>query len=209
MSLVDKLLSSSGKRSKIENKSLAKEIADNTDRKSIQGLIELLDKKGRNIQSDTIEVLYETGYLKPELIADHYKIFVELLSNKNNRLVWGAMIALSSISKIMPGVIFKALPDISKAVDKGSVITKDAGVAVYANLATVKRQKEKVLPMLFDELKKCPDKQVAQYAEKSCIAIDIESKEAFLKVITSRLRNLEKQSQIKRVKKVIKRVEKA
>jgi len=66
-----------------------------------------------------------------------------------------------------------------------------------------------VLPMLFDELKKCPDKQLAQYAEKSCIAIDNESKEAFLKIINLRLKGLEKQSQIKRVQRVLKEVEEA
>ena len=119
------------------------------------------------------------------------------------------MIALSSIAKTVSEAIFKTLPRISKAVDKGSVITKDAGVAVYANLATVKNQKAEVLPMLFGELRKCPDKQWAQYAEKSFIAIDKESKEAFLGIINSRLKSLEKESQIKRVIKVLKEVEKA
>jgi len=209
MAVIDKLSNTTGKRSKETNKTLAKEIAEKDDRKSIQELFELLGNRDRNIQSDSIEVLYETGYLKPDLISDDYEIFIELLSNKNNRLVWGAMIALSSISKIIPEVIFKVLLIISKAVDKGSVITKDAGVAIYANLATVKNQKAKVLPMLFNELKKCPDKQLAQYAEKSCIAIDNESKGTFLRIIKLRLKGLEKQSQIKRVKKVINKVEEA
>lgn len=62
---------------------------------------------------------------------------------------------------------------------------------------------------LFNELKKCPDKQLAQYAEKSIIAIDKESKEAFLGIINLRLKSLGKESQIKRIKKVIKKVEKA
>ena len=208
MAVIDKLSSSTGKRSKEVNKALAKEIADQGDRKSIIELFELLKNKDRNIQSDSIEVLYETGYLRPDMIADYHEIFAELLNNKNNRLIWGGMIALSSISKIIPEVIFKALSSISKAVDKGSVITKDAGVAVYANLATVKSQKAQVLPMLFDELKQCPDKQFAQYAEKSIIAIDQESKEAFLGIIQSRLKDLEKESQIRRVKKVFKIAEK-
>jgi hypothetical protein len=209
MTVIEKLASSKGKRSKEVNKIFAKEIAEKNDRKSIKELLELLDNKDRNIQSDSIEVLYETGYLRPDLIADDYEIFVALLNNKNNRLVWGAMIALSSVSEIVPEVIFKALPMIRKAVDKGSVITKDAGVALYANLASAKDQKAEVLPMLFDELKKCPDKQFAQYAEKSLIAIDKESKEAFLGIINFRLKRLEKASQIKRVKTVLKKVEKA
>lgn len=67
----------------------------------------------------------------------------------------------TGISKIVPEVIFKALPRIIKAVNNGSVITKDAGVIVYANLATVKSQKAEVLPLLFNEFKKYPDKQFA------------------------------------------------
>ena len=209
MAVIDKLSSSTGKRSKEVNKTFAKEIADKNDHQSIRDLLELLDDKNRSIQSDSIEVLYEIGYLRPDLIADDYEIFVDLLQSKNNRLVWGAMIALSSISKIVPELIFKALPRIIKAVDNGSVITKDAGVVVYANLATIKNQKEEILPLLFNELKKCPDKQFAQYAEKSSIAIDVESKEAFLKIIKLRLKDLEKQSQIKRVQKIINKFENA
>ncbi len=76
-------------------------------------------------------------------------------------------------------------------------------------MATVKNQKVEVLPIIFNELRKCPDKQLAQYAEKSHIAIDKESKETFLGIIKSRLKSLGKESQIKRVKKVLKKVEKA
>jgi hypothetical protein len=209
MTLIKRLSSSTGKRNKVANKALAKEIADTNDRRSISELCDLLKNKDRNIQSDSIEVLYETGYLRPDLIAGYSEIFIDLLKDKNNRLVWGAMIALSSISKTIPEVIFQELPKISQAVDKGSVITKDAGMALYANLATVKSQKKKVLPVLFKELKKCPEKQLAQYAEKSLIAIDKESKDAFVGILNSRLKNLEKESQIKRVRRVLKEAAKA
>jgi hypothetical protein len=208
MTFIEKLSSLTVKRGKEANKLFAKEIADKNDHKSIKELVELLNSRDRNIQSNSIEILYETGYLRPDLMVDHYEIFVELLNNKNNRLVWGAMIALSSISEIMPEVIFKALPNIIKAVNTGSVITKDAGVAVYANLATVKNQKTEVLPMLYNELKKCPDKQFAQYAEKSLIAVDKDSKEVFLGILNSRLKSLRIESQIKRVKKVLQEIEK-
>jgi hypothetical protein len=203
------LSSSTGKRSKEINKSLAKDIVKNNDTKSVKELIMLLENIDKNIQSDSIEVLYETGYIKPDLIAEYHEIFTELLKSKNNRLVWGAMIALSSISKIVPEIIFNALPRIRKAVDTGSVITKDAGVVVYANLSIIKSQKNDVLPLILDELEKCPDKQLAQYVEKSLVAIDSESKEAFLRIINSRMQSLEKESQIQRVKRILRKVEKA
>ena len=49
---------------------------------------------------------------------------------------------------------------------------------------------------------------LAQYAEKSLIAIDKDSKEAFLSIINLRLKSFEKESQIRRIKKVLKEVEK-
>jgi succinate dehydrogenase flavin-adding protein (antitoxin of CptAB toxin-antitoxin module) len=208
MNVIKKLSSATGKRSKEANKAFAKEIADNNNRKSIKELIELLDNKDRNIQSDSIEVLYETGYIKPDLIADYYKTFLELIENKNNRLVWGAMIALSSISIIIPELIYKELHKIVTVVNKGSVITKDAGVALYANLATVENQKQKVFPILLKELATCPSKQLPQYAEKSLIAIDEKNKKEFITLINSRISDLEKESQIKRIKKVLSDVEK-
>jgi hypothetical protein len=208
MPIIERLSSATGKRSKEINKALAQEITENDDSKSIIELVKLLEHKDRNIQSDAIEVLYETGYRKPDLIAGYDAVFVKLLENKNNRLVWGAMIAISSISRIVPEEILTALPRITKAVDNGSVITKDAGMVAYANLASVKGQKSVVLPLIYAELRKCPDKQLAQYAEKSLIAIDKDSRETFLEIFHSRLKNLEKQSQIRRVKRVIREVEK-
>jgi hypothetical protein len=209
MTVIEKLSSSTGKRSKEANKSFAKKIADKDDHKSIKELVELLDNKDRNIQSDSIEVLYETGYLRPDLIADYHEIFVELLKNKNNRLVWGAMIALSSISTVVPEVIYKELPKIVIAVNKGSVITKDAGVALLANLAAVENQKKEVFPLLLKELKICPSKQLPQYAEKSLIAIDEKNQKEFIELISARMSDLEKESQIKRINKVLRDVEKA
>jgi hypothetical protein len=38
-------------------------------------------------------MLNEIGYLDPEWIAGHAQEFIELLNSKNNRLVWGGMIA--------------------------------------------------------------------------------------------------------------------
>ena len=209
MTVIEKLSSSIGKRSKEANKDFANVIAGKNDRKSIKELIGLLENKDRNIQSDSIKVLYETGYLRPDLIADYHEIFVELLKNKNNRLVWGAMIALSSISTIVPEVIYKELPKIVTAVNKGSVITKDAGVALFANLATVENQKQEVFPLLLKELTICPPKQLPQYAEKSLIAIDRKNKKQFIKLINARISDLEKNSQIKRINKVLRDVDKA
>ncbi len=54
-----------------------------------------------------MKVLYEIGYLTPELIADYADDFLKLLRSKNNRMVWGGMIALATIAETKPREIWK------------------------------------------------------------------------------------------------------
>ncbi len=128
MSVLNKLASSQGRRDNIPNQELTKEIAETNNRNSVSELVEILQhSKDKRIQSDCIKTLYEIEYIKPESISDYYKYFLELLKSKNNRLVWGAMIALNTISKIKPKEIYENLVEILNATDNGSVITKDNG----------------------------------------------------------------------------------
>jgi len=207
MSVIEQLSTSKGKRSKEINKELAQSIAAKNNRAAITELAGLLKHQNTNIQSDAIEVLYETGYLRPDLIEGHIEDFIELLSGKNNRLIWGAMIALSCISAIAPGKIFDTLSVITEAVENGSVITKDAGVLLFANLAALEPFRQEAFPLLMHEMSICPPKQLPQYAAKALIAVGDDSREAFLKLIQSRIPELEKPSQIKRINKVLKAIE--
>ncbi len=204
MDVIPKLSSATGKRNKLANKAFAREIAEQQDSTAIQALVSLLDHTDRNIHSDAIEVLYECGYVAPGLIASHHRSFVALLNSKNNRLVWGAMIALSTIASIDPQTVYHFLPQISAAMDTGSVITKDAGVALLANLATVDSQRDVAFTLLKKELTACPPKQLPQYVEKSMIAIVDQNKTEFMQLIESRIPDLDKPSQLKRINKALK-----
>lgn len=208
MSII-KLLSSvrgfSGNNNEID---LAKQIADNNDSAAIRELAENLGNKDKRIQSDCIKCLYETGYLKPELIADYSADFLKLLTSKNNRLVWGAMIALATIAGIKHKDIFATLDTIVDTVEAGSVITIDAGVQIYAALLKFDEYYDKVDPLLMEQLTKCPIKQLPQYAEKSVGSIGQKNKEEFVSIIENRLSECEKDSQRKRIEKVLKKLSK-
>src|ERR1044072_3341382 len=110
MSVINKLASSHGRRDEVPNQELAAEIAGNNDKEAVQELVDNLSNKSKDVQSDCIKVLYEVGALKPTLIASHVNNFVELLTNKNNRLQWGAMTALHVITNEKPDVVYNALP---------------------------------------------------------------------------------------------------
>jgi HEAT repeat protein len=97
MSIVELLASSQGTRKNDANLALAESVAASGNSEAVSSLVELLEHRDRNIQSDAIKTLYEIGFRNPELIAPHWDVFIRLLSSRNNRLVWGAMAALTTV----------------------------------------------------------------------------------------------------------------
>lgn len=203
-SIIELLASSQGLKGDDSNISLAKEIASSENKKAIKELIENLKNKNKNIQSDCIKTLYEIGYLKPKLIADYYSEFLELLTSKNNRLVWGGMIALSTITDIKPDEIFKSLDKIMNTVEKGSVITIDCGVEILSRLNKFDQFFDTTDYLLMEQLWKCPIKQLPMYIEKSLKSINSKNKEAYLNIIEKRKVECERDTQTKRLENALK-----
>jgi hypothetical protein len=208
MSISDKLASTQGRKDTILNKELAEQIVKTNNKKAIQELIALLHDKNENLQSDSIKTLYEIGERKPELIADYDKEFLELLSNKNNRLVWGTMTALDCIAAINPKGIYKHLTKILNIAEKGSVITKDHAIGILIKLALVKEYRDTALMLLLDLFKTSLTNQLPMYAENALPVIDGKYKTDFIEVLTSMLGDIEKESKRNRVVKVIKKLSK-
>ena len=207
MSIIEKLATSLGRKDDVPNQELAKEIASANNNNAVTELINILKTtKDKKIQSDCIKTLYEIGYIKPELISEYYQFFIELLESKNNRLVWGAMIALYTISTIKPKKVFENLSKILEAIDKGSVITKDYGVRILINLSAVSDIRNDAFALLMEQLKKCEPKQLPMYAEKCLPIINEENKDVFIEILNDRFDELIKDSQKKRIEKVLKKL---
>lgn len=208
MTVINKLSSSLGQKGNDANIALAKEIAETENSNAIKELVENLGNKDKKIQADCIKTLYETAYIKPDLIAEYYADFLGLLSSKNNRLVWGGMIALSTIADLKSEELFESMDLISDTVNKGSVITIDAGVEIYTKLNKFSKFQAKTENLLTDQLWKCPIKQLPKYMEKSSISINEKNKEIYQKIINERKAECEKDSQVKRLDKVLKLIDK-
>ncbi|MDN5203052.1 hypothetical protein QQ008_16810 [Fulvivirgaceae bacterium BMA10] len=207
MNVLNKLASTMGRRDEVPNQKLAEEITVRENHKAIEELFYLIDQhEDRKVHHDCIKVLYEIGERKPALISKHIKRFIDLLANKNNRLVWGAMTALDTITKEVPDQVYANLPKILRAMKEGSVITKDHGIGILIKLSCLNKYKAEVSHLLFEQLMICIPKQLPMYAERSFIAIDKTNQEDFVKILDTRLTELEKDSQIKRVEKVIKKL---
>ncbi len=205
MSVISKLASSLNRRDEIPNQELAKEITANSDKEAVKELIENLSNKSKDIQNDCIKVLYEIGESKPALLAEYAEVFVALLEHKNNRLQWGAMTAIDTVTLENPKVIYSALPKILAAADKGSVITKDHGVNILIKLCSSKQYSGNVFPLLIEQLVSSPANQLPMYAERAMPIINDQNKQLFTETLKSRLDDIEKDTKRKRVEKVIKK----
>lgn len=208
MNVLEKIASGIGRSDDLPNKELAGEIIRQNQNQWVEQLIVNLKHKDKNIQSDCIKVLYEIGLQGGNhLIVPYYQDFADLLSSKNNRLVWGAMIALETISGLKTAEVFGHLESVLKAMECGSVITIDNGVGILAKLSADKRFAPKTFPLLLKQLQRCPAKQLPMYAEKAMVAIHSENRATFIALIEKRLPEMNKDSQRSRLKKILKKLQ--
>ena len=203
MSVLAKLSHAQNRRDEVPNQELARELANFKDLKGIQEIADNLEGDEQKMQNDCIIVLYEIGYLAPELILPFAEDFIKLLASRHNRMVWGGMTALATISQIGADQLFPHHAVIIKAMEGGSVITVDAGVMTLAGIASQNEDYNQVIfPYLLEHLGSCRPKDVPQNAEKTLIAVHSTNKEFFNDVLYKRLDHLEG-SRAKRVQKVI------
>ncbi|RBL90628.1 HEAT repeat domain-containing protein [Chitinophaga flava] len=208
MGIIEQLASSLGRRDEVPNQELAAAIAGGKDSGAVKELVALLQHKDKNIQHDSIKVLYEIGAVQPAMIAPYAKDFIALLDSRNNRMQWGAMTALQTITMEQPAQIYDSLGKLSAIADKGSVITKDNYMSILVKLYSVKAYAEAVYPLFNEQLLQSPVNQLPMYAELMQPCIQTPHKTLFRQTLTTRLPDIEKESKRKRVEKVLKKTEK-
>lgn len=206
MSVLNKLASVKGIRNTEPNKELASVIIQAKDTKSIEELVGNLNHKNKNIQSDCIKVLYEIGEQKPELIAAYDQVFLDLLKHKNNRLVWGAMTALDCIANVKPKAMYAQLHTILDVANSGSIITKDHAAGILIKLSKDKSYARDTLILLLDFFKTAATNQLPKYAEDALPVITENLKKDFIKVLSSRLDEFDKETKKVRLEKVIRKL---
>ncbi len=206
MSIIQLLSCVSGITGNDPNKKLACSIAESGNSEAVKELVENLKNKNKTIQSDCIDTLYEVGYRNPELIADYFDEFLQLLKSKNNRLVWGGMIALATIADLKHKELFNVLDIIMQTVDNGSVITIDNGVNILIKLTKYPNYFNTTNPLLMEQLLKCPIKQLPMYSERAVECITEKNKMEFIHILENRFSECERESQSKRLDKVLKKI---
>ena len=207
MTYIEKIAFHLGERGEVPNQDLAALLAEAENRSGIAEIAGYLDDKNKSIQSDCIKVLYEIGYISPHLITDYVDTFIRLLDSKNNRMMWGAMIGLSTISELVPEDLWSHRAKILNLIETGTVITNVAGVKALINLA---KAGDPYYSGLIEDLlrlqKECRSVDFTKRAEDMWSVIQPEHIGRYKRILEERLRALSKAAQ-KRLARVIKNLE--
>ena len=207
MTVLNKLAYFQNIRNDVPNQELARELAEEKNKAGIEEIVENLENKEKKIRSNCIKVLYEIGYISPELIADYVFSFLKLLRSRDNRMVWSGMFALSTIAELKATEIFDNLDEILEAIAKGSVITIDGGIKTLSLVASTKKEyQHKIFPYLLNHLKNCRPKEIAMHAEFIMKAVDSNNKTEFIEVLNKRS-DILKPTQLKRIQKIFKQLD--
>jgi hypothetical protein len=196
-------------RSEIPNQELARELAETGNAVGIKEISEYIYDKNSYISSDCIKVLYEIGYLKPQLIQDYVNIFLNLLESKYNRMVWGGMIALATIAHLKAREIFGEIDLVLLTIKKGTIITEVWGIKTIVKVSLDNNlYKNKLLPFLYENLEKCRPIDLATRVETIFPVIyTSEEKEIFDRIIKLKMEELS-EAQRKKLQTVIRKYSK-
>jgi hypothetical protein len=208
MSVLDKIAFFQNRRDEIPNQLLAKELFEAKDEEGIKEIAANLENKNKNVRSDCLKVLYEIGYLDPNLIAPYGNDFLELLKSRDNRMVWGAMIGLAAVAGRYPEEIWAQIDDLTRIIENGTVITQVWGMRVLAKVAAAGgKYRQKIFPFLLGQIRTCIPRDVPTHAESILCAVDQTDKTELLSLLEARRHEMTP-SQLTRFKKVLKQIEK-
>jgi hypothetical protein len=207
MSVLNKIAYYRNRRDEVPNQEVAHLLAQTRDAGEIREIAENLWNKEPNVQSDCLKVLYELGYLAPELISEYVDDFIKLLKHRNNRMVWGGMIALSTIASLQADKIFPHADEIIKTMEAGSVITNDAGIKTLTEIAAWKdKYRTRIMPYLLKRLDNSRPVDAPRYAEVILAAISTIDKAEFIKILEKWM-EASSGSRQARLRKVLKKAE--
>ncbi len=189
------------------NIDLAEKLAESKDKDTIDEIAENMNSEFKSIAGDCIKVMYEIGKINPELITEYFDTFIGLLSSKNNRMVWGAMYAVAQTAPYRIKQADENFETILYAYKKGSAITVDNSIVVFAHIAKADvSNSQKAYNIIINHLKKCRAKDVPQHSEKAFLCVSEKNCGDFSNALEQRLDELSA-SQQGRVKKILKRIE--
>ena len=204
MPALSRIASALGRNDDQPNIELATQLAETMDTQGVAEIVDGLNAR-KAVASDCIKILYEIGYRQPALIAPYAETFIGLLRSKNNRLVWGAMAALGCAAGLNPKLVFARLDTVIAAYEKGSVITADHAISVFAALCKADAEYEKqIMSLLVRHFTSCRAKDIPQHLERAAVCLNPDNHKPVTDAVQGRMEELSA-SQQARVRKVFRK----
>lgn len=205
MSAIEKIAYHLDRRDEVPNQELAKALVEANDVAGFDEIASYLYDKNKSIASDCLKVLYEAGYIKPELVAKYVDDYLKLLRSKNNRMVWGAMIALWNIAHLEHVKIYADIDRILYLTDTGTVITHVTGIKLMGVLVSVdEKYYNHLYPILLNYLKNCRPVDFGKRVEDYMLFFSDKNKDDILAIVMERYEGLNK-SQSQRIRRALKK----
>ncbi len=119
-------------------------------------------------------------------------------------MVWGSMIALSTIASLKADCIFKKIGLILETMKNGTLITEVWGIKTLVKLSINKQKyKTKLLPVLIDYLEKCRPIDFASRVETIIPVLKSSEDKEILSTIIQKKTNELSLSQTKKLKTIL------
>ncbi len=206
MSFLRQIAFYQNRRDEVPNQQLARKLSSANSKAGVREMAKNLGNRNSSVRSDCLKVLYEVGYLKPQLIAPYVADFLKLLDDKNNRMVWGAMIALASIAAIKHDEIWSEVDKLTAAIDNGTLITQVWGIRALARSAAKEPGRSKrIRHKLECYLRSSKARDVPTHLESMLPVMDKSTWRALQGIVQTRQREMTASHQA-RLRKVLKQI---
>lgn len=149
------------------NVELAEEIAESEDAAALREVLASVESGKRREAQDAIHVAFAVGERAPGLLVPHMDELVDTLHERDNRLVWGAVYALSTLVGTVPERCFEALPHVLDAAARSTVIAKYRALMILVGLAEDARYYAEVAPLLVAHVRAAAVNQLPTFADRA------------------------------------------
>lgn len=203
-----RLSSALDRRDEQPNIDLAEAIVDAADTEAVDQLADILISGKKPARQDAIKTMYEIGTRNPAMITPHASLFLDLAQGSNNRMIWGAIMALYQIAELEPAFLTKNLGTILQAADASSVIAKDHAIKLILALTKQPGFHDEGIAIAISRMAVSAPNQFPTYAEQIFDAgIPGHAKADFCEILNQRRRNdLLTAAKHRRIEKLLKKL---
>ena len=204
--VINRLSSAMDRRDQGPNEAIAQEVVASGNPDLLQEVVQvILSNNPVRLKNDAVMVLMAISRIKPGILLEQTRLLISLLDSKSNRQVWGSMIALANMAPMVREDIKPYLAKILRAMDEGTVVTRDHGFTILTELYKDDPSGD-LLALINEQLLNAPPNQVGQYTEKFMEVVRKEDLSSCIATLEVRAQELTNEHHLKRLGKNLRKL---